>query len=195
MTGRSRPSSESVFPRLIDAGIAIVRQGDPAELTIERVCQVANVSRATFYRRWNTITPILEGIVTKLLIEANPQIEYAGDLRTDMLRCAHGIAGLLSDPAIAALFRHLFAASTTNEDLRHAAQALDRRRNAPLIALLSEAQRTGRVTSRCRPDYIAYQVFGPIWHRTLLLQFPPTDDFIEAVVDTVLASILPVDPA
>lgn len=187
---RGRPKSPSVLPRLIDAGIAIVEHGDPAALTIERVCQGAGVSRATFYRRWQSINPILEEIATKLLLDANPYFSYAEDLRIDMLRAAQAVAGLLARPPIAALFRHLFAAASTDHEIRNMAKALDQRRNAPLVDALTRAQRLGRVSARCRPEYVAYQVFGPIWHRTLLLQIEPTDDFVETVVNTVLETIL-----
>lgn len=187
---RERRSSGTVLPRLIDAGIAIVEEGDPAALTIERVCYVAGVSRATFYRRWMTITPVLEGIGTRLLIDANPHSHYTGDLRVNILQAAHGIARLLVRPPVAALFRHFFAIASTNAEIREIVQALDRQRNAPLIRFLTEAQKAGRIGVHCRPEYVAYQVFGPIWHRTLLLQVNPTDDFVETVVDSVLRSIM-----
>ena len=98
-------------------------------------------------------------------------------------------AELLADKRVGGLFRHAFSAAGTDEELRHLIQELDRERNAPLIDLIERAQAEGKIRTGIRPDFVVHQLFGPIWHRALLLQLPTDPDFIAAVLDSVMNDI------
>ena len=186
---RGRPPSDKILDRLTTAALAILETEDISALTIERVCKVAKVSRATFYRRWNSINPVFTSTVARILRESSPPMIQGSDLRGNIERGMLNRAELLSDKRIGGLFRHAFSAAGTDDELRHLIQELDRERNAPLIALLGRAQAEGQVKPGIRPDFVVHQLFGPIWHRSLLLQLPSDPDFITAVLDSVMNDI------
>tara|TARA_B100000678_G_scaffold284221_1_gene285502 strand:+ start:604 stop:1260 length:657 start_codon:yes stop_codon:yes gene_type:complete len=187
---RGRPPSDRILDRLTKAALTILETDDISALTIEHVCKVAKVSRATFYRRWTSINPVFTSTVAHILQESSPPIIDGSDLRADIRRGMLNRSELLADKRVGGLFRHAFSAAGTDDELRHLIQELDRERNAPLIALLEQAQAEGRVRRDIHPEYVAYQLFGPIWHRSLLLQLPSDPDFISAVLDSVLNDIL-----
>ena len=187
---RGRPPSDKILDRLTKAALTILETDDISALTIEHVCKVAKVSRATFYRRWTSINPVFTSTVAHILQESSPPIIDGSDLRADIRRGMLNRSELLADKRVGGLFRHAFSAAGTDDELRHLIQELDRERNAPLIALLEQAQVEGRVRRDIHPEYVAYQLFGPIWHRSLLLQLPSDPDFISAVLDSVLNDIL-----
>ena len=187
---RGRPPSDKILDRLTKAALTILETDDISALTIEHVCKVAKVSRATFYRRWTSINPVFTSTVAHILRESSPPMIDGNDLRADIRRGMLNRSELLADKRVGGLFRHAFSAAGTDDELRHLIQELDRERNAPLIALLEQAQVEGRVRRDIHPEYVAYQLFGPIWHRSLLLQLPSDPDFISAVLDSVLNDIL-----
>ena len=187
---RGRPPSDRILDRLTKAALTILETDDISALTIEHVCKVAKVSRATFYRRWTSINPVFTSTVAHILQESSPPIIDGSDLRADIRRGMLNRSELLADKRVGGLFRHAFSAAGTDDELRHLIQELDRERNAPLFALLEQAQAEGRVRRDIHPEYVASQLFGPIWHRSLLLQLPSDPDFISAVLDSVLNDIL-----
>ena len=186
---RGRPPSDKILDRLTKAALSILETEDLSALTIERVCKVAKVSRATFYRRWNSINPVFTSTVAHILRESSPNMIRGSDLRTNFERAIQNRAELLTDRRIGGLFRHAFSAAGTDDELRHLIQELDRERNAPLISLLERAQAEGKVKPEIRPEFVSHQLFGPIWHRSLLLQLPTDADFISAVLDSVMGAI------
>ena len=187
---RGRPPSDKILDRLTSAALAILETEDISSLTIERVCKVAKVSRATFYRRWNSINPVFTSTVARILRESSPPLVLGNDLRWNIRRGMQNRAELLADKRIGGLFRHAFSAAGTDEELRHLIQELDRERNEPLITLLQQAQAEGQVRPDIHPEFVAHQLFGPIWHRSLLLQLPSDPDFISAVLDSVMNDIM-----
>lgn len=186
---RGRPPSDKILDRLTKAALSILETEDISALTVERVCKVAKVSRATFYRRWTSINPVFTSTVAHILRESSPPLIRGNDLRSNIERGMLNRAELLADKRIGGLFRHAFSAAGTDDELRHLIQELDRERNAPLVDLLERAQAQGQVRSGIRPDFVVHQLFGPIWHRSLLLQLPADDDFITAVLDSVMKDI------
>lgn len=186
---RGRPPSDKILERLTSAALKIIEDEDVSSLTIERVCKLAKVSRATFYRRWDSINPVFTSTVARILKESSPPVIEGSNLRENLERGMRNRAELLADKRIGGLFRHAFSVAGTDEELRHLIQGLDRERNAPLIDLLQRAQDEGRIKPGIHLDYVAHQIFGPIWHRSLLLQLPCGEDFISAILDGVLKDI------
>lgn len=186
---RGRPLSDKILERLVKAALTILETEDVSALTIERVCKVAKVSRATFYRRWNSINPVFTATVAHILRQSTPPLIRGSDLRSNIERGMRNRAELLTDKRIGGLFRHAFSAAGNDDELRHLIQELDRERNAPLITLLEQAQAEGEIRPDINLEFVAHQLFGPIWHRSLLLQLPSDPDFISAVLDSVLNDI------
>lgn len=186
---RGRPLSDKVLDRLVKAALIVLETEDVSALTVERVCKVARVSRATFYRRWDSINPVFTATVAHILRESTPPIIRGSDLRSNIERGMRNRAELLTDKRIGGLFRHAFSAAGSDDELRHLIQELDRERNAPLIALLEQAQADGQVKPDINLEFVVHQLFGPIWHRSLLLQLPSDPQFICAVLNSVLNDI------
>lgn len=186
-----RPRDTQIEQRLRDAALKILQDHEPIALTVDRVCEVAGVSRATFYRRWRTIAPIIVSLAHSLLEQTNPRISSTGSLRGDQIQELTNVAALLSTREARKLFYFIFAQISTDNEYRTLVGDVVTARDAPIAEAIGRAKERGEVRPEIEPAYVIHQLAGPLWHRRLLLQLPLTPAFIEQVVDSVLRGIAP----
>lgn len=185
-----RPRDTDIEQRLRDAALHILQYHDAAALTVDRVCEVAGVSRATFYRRWRTIAPIVVGLARFLMEEVNPRTSSTGTLKGDMLQDLTNLATLLASPSAGRLFRYIFTEVSTNGEYRTLVDDVVKSREVPTTQAVRSAIERGEVRPEIEPGFVTYQLAGPLWHRRLLLQLPLTPEFIDQVVDSVIRGIV-----
>jgi AcrR family transcriptional regulator len=94
--GRGRPRQAELQDRLISAALNVLTTNGITGLTVERVCAMAGVPKATFYRRWSKpFDAVVEGILSR-----PRQLMYVdkGDAVRDLRLFYDGLIALYSDP-------------------------------------------------------------------------------------------------
>ena len=127
-----------------------------------------------------------------MLLNAHLPAGYGhGRFEDDLERAAWSLADLLCDEQVRSLFLYALLRMSQDPDMRQVVHELERRGLATLETMLDRAKANGSIRQDVTADLVSYQLFGPIWHRTLLLQLPPNDQFISGLVAAVLRSITP----
>jgi AcrR family transcriptional regulator len=163
------------------------------DLTMDDVAQRARVSKATIYRRWPTKgTLAFEAFSAGFL--ARQPLPDTGSLRGDLLaalrswiRTVKGtvtgrtLVGLIAevqrDPELAEIWRRRFVTPVRAQHRAMIDRALDR----------------GEISADADPEVVLDLFFGPAYHRLLQSHLPLSDRFAQAVVDTVVAGVRPID--
>ncbi|HVX44669.1 MAG TPA: TetR/AcrR family transcriptional regulator C-terminal ligand-binding domain-containing protein [Mycobacteriales bacterium] len=100
------------------AATELLTENAPEDLTIAAVAQRSGVHQATIYRRWGTISALIDDLVTAVLDRSSP-VPDTGSLRGDLTAFALKAARDLATPMGAAYLRaiaHTVATSDVDPD-------------------------------------------------------------------------------
>ena len=158
-------------------------------LTVDGVAARAKVGKATIYRHWRSRAELVMDAMGCLPMPAVP--EHTGDLRTDLCATFTALAGVLTDPDRSRLLATLVDAAERDPELGalHVDHGAERR--APARSLVHAAVERGELAAGTDPDLVVDLLVGPLFYRRLLAHEPVTADYVESVVDTVLAGLRP----
>lgn len=96
--GVGRPRDPGLEGRIKAAALMVLAQHGFSGLTLERVCAVAGIPKATFYRRWSTPTEVaVEAFIERF---EHGLIEETGDVRKDLIVFADRLVDLYADPVL-----------------------------------------------------------------------------------------------
>lgn len=178
---RPRRRSEGSRRAILDATLALLREGGLATLTIDGIAARAGVGKATIYRWWPS-----KGVVAvdALLEAASPGVRFpAGgdDVWTDLSTLLAGIAGLMRDPDLGPHFGAVLALTQVDPDAAVAFR--DRVFGPTRVAYhhrLAELHVDGRLDAD--PDDVLDMAFGPLWFRLLTRPEHLDVDFADTIV-------------
>jgi AcrR family transcriptional regulator len=119
---RGRPRQQSTDDRIIDAALALVREGGPQRVTVESVAARSSVARTTIYRRYRDRDELLRSALHRIADQAVPpeHLSVAEKVRWVLTRARvileeglgrGGVAAVLSDshPQFTEAFRSVLA--------------------------------------------------------------------------------------
>ncbi len=186
--GRPRDPSRDVA--IVQATLELLADGGYSALTMEAVAARAGVGKATLYRRY----PGKEQLVVDALATVSEQPEPAegASVRAQLVALLQGVQrkqGSLSGR----LFPRLISEAVDNPELlrRYRQQVLEPRRQR-FRALLQRGVDEQLVRADVDLDHAVDLLVGAVAYRNLLRTEPPVGpDFVERVVDDVLAGLSP----
>jgi AcrR family transcriptional regulator len=180
--GRAARVREQVHAAVLD----LVGDG-VGDLTLPVVAERAGVSPSTLYRRWGSVTTLLDDVVSAGPARTAP-LPDTGSLSGDLRAYARSVADALSGPLGGLLLRTAVAAATAPDGHLQAAgsgasRLLDERR-PQLQALLDRATARGETAPAL--DDLLDVVVAPLYLRAL---FGPAPDHAraDALVERLLA--------
>ncbi|WP_261569543.1 TetR/AcrR family transcriptional regulator [Frankia gtarii] len=188
---RGRPRSVAVHEAVIEATIALLREGGgyPA-LSIEGVAARSGVTKRTIYRWWPSKGALVTEAYGALVRRDHPDPQtgsVAEDLRTVVRRLFRAV----SRPEVAAVMRSMMVEAQS--DPAFAAEFA--RFIAERRAVLAEVFRRGVERGELRPDLdletAVDEIFGPYWYRLLARHAELTESFADSLVDHVLRGLHP----
>jgi AcrR family transcriptional regulator len=119
---RGRPRQQSTDGQIIDAALALVREGGPQKVTVEAVAARSSVARTTIYRRYRDRDELLRTALDRIAYQAVPpdHLSVPGKVRWVLTRARvileeglgrGGVAAVLSDshPQFTEAFRNALA--------------------------------------------------------------------------------------
>jgi AcrR family transcriptional regulator len=185
--GRSpgRPRSERSREAILKATMALLREGNFADLSIEQVAARAGVGKTTIYRWWPGKGPLA---VEAFLEDVAPQIAFpesqsaVADLRAQVPLVAKAYRG---EPG--RILREILALGQADpETLKiFVAGYLEPRRSAAK-AVLQRGVRQGELREGLDLDAVVDAIYGPIFHRLMTGHAPLDDSFVATLLDIVL---------
>ena len=181
-----RGRAARVVNAVMQAAVEELAEVGYAALRIEDVANRAGVNKTTVYRRWPAkIDLVCDAIQSHMQERAAEPFPDTGSLRGDLIAYFEGLVASMKQP----LYRGILLALNSHMDptldaLGRELRAKNRQFRAGLVQRGIER---GELPSSVDAELVANLVSSPILLRVLHHGEPVTADFIEAVVDTVLA--------
>jgi AcrR family transcriptional regulator len=157
-----------------------------AAMTHARVAEVAGLHRATVYRHWPSMVPLLLDVTrheTAVTIPAP-----TGDLRHDLNAGLRGVRDDLVDRGFGRFLAALIDQAERDEALHAAKVSIVAVGLGAIRVALCQAIERGELPSDLDIDAGVSQLFGPILYRRLLSAEQIPDGYIEQLVDAYLAA-------
>lgn len=180
MTTQRRPGGRTARVRVAvhEAVIALLQESTWDELTIAKVAERSEVHQATIYRRWGSVTGLVDDVVMELLRRTSP-IPDTGTLRGDLEAYAVQLARDIAAPTGRLFLRAAMVGSGNAEDRIYLIE-----RGVQLQAMLDRAKERGEHP----PALIELMeiVQAPVYFHAMFFNAPMGPDQAKALVDRLL---------
>jgi AcrR family transcriptional regulator len=176
-TGRRR--NEEARRAVLDATLAILREGGTGALTIDAIARAAGVGRQTVYRWWPSRGAIVLEAARDLAERDVPvpaTDSPADDLRT-FLRRTFTVAGSADR---APVLRAMMAESLRDEQFAAALREFTEGRRQTLTALIIRLD-----VAPGRASLLAETAFALLWYRLLMANAPLTEAVADEATDLI----------
>jgi AcrR family transcriptional regulator len=183
---RRRPGGRSarVVESVLRAVVFELAAGGYSALSIEAVAERAGVSRTTVYRRWPTRAALVRAAFAKLA-QARPPPPDTGTLKGDLLELLLRRMGTQSARDLALL--RAIMGELANPEVTAIARTISEGHERALLALVERAMARGELPPDTEPRLVFEPIMGTVLMRASLFGAPPTADYVERLVDMVLA--------
>ena len=164
---RRNPDTETA---ILDAAAELVSEKGIDGLSMEAVARKARAGKATLYRWWPTRGALLMAVYQRQKqITGYPD---TGALETDVAAVLDTLFAHWSRPE-GRVFRHIIAASQSNDDLRDALELYRQERLADLTGIFQRAAARGELSDDVPPQDMARAVMALAWLHLLVGQLQP----------------------
>lgn len=165
----------------------LVEQGYD-RLAIESVAARSGVNKTTIYRWWASKDELLAAALLN-----SPLLEFGmpdtGNLRDDLIALGSQIARLLSTPPMATIASAALSSMPGRPALAKVAEEFFSDRLVREQPLFARAVERGELAADVDPATIMDLLGGALWFRVLLRSRDTSREYIESLVDSVLAGI------
>ncbi|MCK7627409.1 TetR/AcrR family transcriptional regulator [Streptomyces sp. RS10V-4] len=191
MTDRSARRADQRTEAIKRAALDLAREAGYAKLSVEAVAARANVGKHTVYRRWPSRGLLFLDAVLSLSAEelSHPR---TGDVVADLRAVMTKAVDLLGRPPWGPLYQALIGEAQHDPEV---AAGLNRRfiepQTADTRARLQDARERGEIASDADLDLAFDLLSGPLYYRLLITQKPITHEYIDRVLQAVLAGMGP----
>lgn len=178
-----------VVDDILQAVLVELAQVGPEGLRVERVAEVAHVSRSTIYRRW----PTRDGLIADALstsLRRFADLPDEGSLERDLLGFAHGVAATIERPEGLAVIRTIMSSSGSDLAHRVASSAVAQASEATGAAIAERARSRGE-WGDADPNLVFFTIVGAIYHRKLLAHAPIDDTWLRALITLITQGLAP----
>lgn len=181
-----RPRSDATRTAILLAAYEILVAGGFAAFTIEGVAARAGAGKATIYRWWPSKGALA---VEAFMVAVVPRMDSIRESRSAIadLRAQVHVAARIYRGRAGVLLRELLALSQEDETTRRHLRRdfLDPRRRVGM-ASVRRALESGELDRNVDPEVLADVLWGPIFHRLLVIYRPMDARSIDRLLDIVL---------
>ena len=187
--GRGRRPAGEVRSAILDAAGRLLLAEGMAAFTIERVAELAAVSKATIYKWWASrgvlaLEAYAAGVDGTLAVPDSRDI--AADLTANLLT----FSGLLRGTRAGRVFAQLVGEAQVDPLLAEAlAENYTRPRRAVGLAAMRAAQVRGQIRADADLDALTDQLWGAVLYRLLLDPGPLDERFVRSLVANVMDGV------
>lgn len=196
------PRSRAADPRVARSREAILRatadlliEGGAAAVTIEGVSEKSGVAKTTIYRHWKSRSQLTFDAFRRLLEQDAPRFGQAprqgGSIQDTLVFMLRRLVWGLTESRWAPTVSALVDAADRDLEMHQLIHDFLVERMAGAKKVIAEAVRRGELAATVDPDVVVDMLTGPIFYRRLVSREPLDGDFVERVVDQVLAGAAP----
>ncbi len=175
---RSDPRPEQTRELVIQAARMIISAHGPEAVTPTRLVEMSGVARSTIYRHWRDADAIVHDA---LAIDATySETHTSGDAATDLRSYLHELRSVLEGPAST-----IIAAQMGRAERDERAEEILAGTGADRSRIIKD------MLNDPRTDFapVHASIVGPLFMQRYFLRKPITEDLIEHVIATYLASL------
>ena len=186
-----RPRSEKAHQAILTAVMELLLDQGLHAMSMDEVARRAGVSKATIYRWWPSKERLALDALAEEWASAPPAgLSDTGSLRSDLLTRLLPWLRQLNRKPYARVVAGLVAEAQTNREFAelYRSHFVQARRDATRELLLRARDR-GEIAVDTDLDVTLDLLYGPIYHRLLHGHAPLTEQFVQQVIDYVIAAI------
>lgn len=157
-----------------------------AAFRIEEVAARSGVNKTTIYRRWQGKDELVAAAARALL--SRPTVPDTGTLRGDLLAALREQVELGTSPLARGLVR-IVQAERTEPGLDRIVRGLREERRGVRLGLVKRGLERGELPAGTDPELVVDLIFSPVYTRIFTHGGTVDEDYLERVVDTVLAGV------
>jgi AcrR family transcriptional regulator len=174
---------------IMQATLALAKEGGYASLSIEAVAARAGVGKHTIYRRWPS-----KGLLflDSLLSENAPVLDFpdTGDVLADLRQQAYAAVDLLASPPWGPLYQALIGEAQHDPAVADGlSERFIRPQTERTVARVRAARDQGQVSSDLDLDIVMAILSGPLYFRLLITQEPMTHDYVDRVFQALFSGL------
>ncbi|EFO80585.1 transcriptional regulator, TetR family [Oscillochloris trichoides DG-6] len=185
--GPGRPREPAVDRRILDAALRLMAQSGYVRMTMDQVAALADVTKATIYRRYPSKIQLALAAIASYCDQAPPV--YTGDTRSDLIAQMENFRHGLDRPhGMAMLGTVLAEEHATPELLARFREYLVAPRRTAIRVLLERACNRAELHPNADLELAENMLVGS-YYAHYLAGYPFPADWATRVVDAVLAGI------
>ncbi|MCX7585493.1 TetR/AcrR family transcriptional regulator [Phenylobacterium sp. 58.2.17] len=182
--GRGRPRDSGLQERIKAAALLVLARHGYSGMTLERVCAEAGVTKATFYRRWDTPTACVMEAFLEVWSEA--EFKDTGAPAADLEAFAHKLIELYSHSHLGACSVALQTEARVNREIGVPLTAGTKSRRNRNTGALAEA--LARMTPPpALPAAVILNVLNGVARNIHSLNWPVSDEELRTLIQSLLS--------
>ena len=185
--GRGRPRDRTLDARILEQVLALLGSHGYAGLTLDELAARSGVAKTTILRRWPSKAAVAAAGVERLALQS-VDVPDSGALRSDLQALLHGAANTFARGR-GQFVPRLLRESGHHPEITDLLVTVIHTRRQAYRRVLALAIARGDISPSCDQEVIIDLLIGPIWTRLLITRDPVTDEYVDSVVDAVLAAV------
>ncbi len=189
---RGRPRSEAAesHAAIMDAVYELLQETSARDLTMDAIARRAKVGKPTLYKWWpSKAALVFEMFHQRIAGAVPPPLDGTAEdvIRAKMRRLVRAFNGLFGK-----VMADLIAEGQSDADVLH--ELYERHMRPRTEATIADVERgiaAGDFAPTTDAALLVAAIVGPIYFRLLMRHAPMTEEFVDALVDQVLAGARP----
>jgi AcrR family transcriptional regulator len=185
-SGRGRPRDRALDDRILDQLLALLGSHGYAGLTLDELAARSGVAKTTILRRWPSKAAVAAAGVERVALQS-VDVPDSGTLRGDLHALLHGAVDTFVRGRGQFVPRLLREAGHHPEIADLLFTVIHTRRQA-YRRVLALAIARGELAPSGDHELLIDLLIGPIWTRLLITRDPITREYVDSIVETVMAA-------
>jgi AcrR family transcriptional regulator len=173
--------------RVLGAAFHLLSENGVVGFSVDEVARRSGVAKTTIYRHW----PSREALVLEAAaqISAEQTVPDTGSLVADLVALLANIGRLLSTARWSSVVPSIVDVSERDPEFAVVHATIQRGHAAPLQEVLDRAAERGDMPAATDRSFVISSLMGPLYYRRWFTREVIDDQFVAALVSSVLAGV------
>ncbi|WP_010499725.1 TetR/AcrR family transcriptional regulator [Paenibacillus elgii] len=172
---------------VLTTAFELLSEGGVASFTVDEVARRSGVAKTTIYRHWPTREALVIDACSRMIAEQ--ETPDTGSLEGDVTAILIEIAHLLPTANWSFVLPSIVDTAERNPEFAEIHSRIQRGHAAPLREVLQRAVGRGELSADADVSTIVAALLGPLFYRRWFSREPIDDQFVQAIIKRVLASL------
>lgn len=172
---------------VLTTAFELLSEGGVNGFTVDEVARRSGVAKTTIYRHWPTREALVIDACSRMIAEQ--ETPDTGSLEGDITAILTEIAHLLPTANWSFVLPSIVDTAERNPEFAEIHSRIQRGHAAPLREALQRAIERGELSAQTDVSTIVAALMGPLFYRRWFSREPIDDQFVKAIIKSVLASL------